>query len=608
MENNIKVLPESVANQIAAGEVVQRPASAVKELLENAIDAGADHITLNIKDAGKSLIQVIDNGTGMSEIDARLCIERHATSKISEIDDIFHVTTMGFRGEAMASISAVSQMEIKTKTDEDELATSLKMEGNDITSQKLEAGNRGTSISVKNLFFNIPARRNFLKSNNVESRHINEVFQQVALSRPDLSFSYFNNEEQIYHLEKGNFKKRIIQLFGKRFNERLIPIEEETEIVKVSGFVSKPEYATLKKGEQFFLVNGRFIKSPYLHHAIMAAYEDLIQKDAHPQYFIKLEINPEQIDINIHPTKTEIKFLEERSIYAIIRTSIRQSLGKFNVAPSLDFERETAFDNMPFDKNKEIKMPEIQVDKSYDPFKTTTSYRPDSSDERKEDLQKALDLINVEGSFQPDQSHATSRESQLNIEGAEKEEGKKIFQLHNKYILTHIKSGLMLIDQHRAHQRVLYERFILSEKNEFPSQKILFPILVEMSNEDHELVKEIQQELEDIGYSIEEFGKDSVSINGVPPGIQEQDIKLIFLKVIEDYRVSGMKDFENKVDKLSVILARNMAIKGGQKLDVQEMESLIDQLFACESPNTLPNGKPIIVTITLDELSKKFQA
>lgn len=606
MENIIKVLSESVANQIAAGEVVQRPASAVKELLENSIDSGADFITLNVKDAGKSLIQIIDNGHGMTEMDVRLCVERHATSKISKIDDIFQIQTMGFRGEALASISAVSQTEIKSKTKDSELATVLKMNGSEIVSQEQENGKTGTSISVKNLYFNVPARRNFLKSNNIETRHINEVFQQIALSSPDIGFSYFSNGEEIFKLDKTNFKQRIIQLFGKRFNERLVPVSEETEIVRVTGFVGKPEFATVKRSEQFFLVNGRFIKSPYLHHAVMSAYEGLLSKEMYPQYFINLEVDPSHIDVNIHPTKTEIKFLEERSIYAIVRTCIRQSLGKFNIAPSLDFERETAFDNILIDKSKAIKMPEISVDKSFDPFKSKSVL---VQTEKKENIKKAFELYDTEIPKEvgiPDVS--VPLESKMNqLEGETEGAKSKIIQLHNKFILTHLKSGFMIIDQHRAHKRILIEKFMLGRERASSSQKLLFPILIEMNKSDFDIVKEIYTDLEKMGFSIEEFGKDSLSINGVPPGSQEKEIKEMFLRIIEEYKTSGEKHEGSKFDKLSIILASQIAIKSGQVLHEKEMVSLIDQLFACEMPYSLPNGKPIIITISLDDLGKKFQ-
>ena len=611
MENKIKVLPESVANQIAAGEVVQRPASAVKELLENALDSGASKITLHIKEAGKSLIQVIDNGQGMSEMDARLSVERHATSKISQLEDIFKIHTMGFRGEALASIAAVSQLEVKTKTKGDELASVIKMKGSEIEQQKFESGNQGTSITVKNLFFNVPARRNFLKSNGVENRHINDVFQQVALSSPDVSFSYINNDEEIYRLDKSNFKQRIIQLFGKRFNERLIPISEETEIVKLSGFVGKPEFATSKRNDQFFLVNGRFIKSPYLHHGLMSAFEDLLSKEMHPAYFVNLEVDPAQIDINIHPTKTEIKFLEERSIYAIMRTTVRQSLGKFNISPTLDFERETAFDNVSFDKNKSIKIPEISVDKDYDPFKSGSvlvqrENQPErSSLSNKNSLE---DFFDTPKETKIESPPPTSIQSTMNDDDDQKSDnGSKIIQLHNKFILTHIKSGIMIIDQHRAHQRVIYEKFLSRGSKSISSQKLLFPVLIEMKSDDISIAKEIISDLEKLGFSIEDFGKDSISINGIPPGCPEKEVKSIFLSILDNYNISGEKEGGAKMDKLMTIVASSMAIKSGQKLQEREMKHLIDELFACEMPYALPNGKPTIITLSLDELGKKFQ-
>lgn len=608
-QNIIKVLPESVANQIAAGEVVQRPSSAVKELLENAIDASAETIILNIQDAGKALIQVKDDGLGMSEIDARLCIERHATSKISNVDDIFHILTMGFRGEALASIAAVSQFELKTKTAESELACVIKMEGSTLESQSLEAGKTGTTISVKNLFYNVPARRNFLKSTSVENRHIVDVFQQVALGNPEVSFTLVNNGEDVYKLDKSNFKQRIIQLFGKRYNERLVPIKEETDIVTVSGFITKPEYATSKKGEQFFFVNKRFIKSPYLHHSVMIAYQDLLGKEMHPAYFIHLEIDPAQIDINIHPTKTEIKFLEERSIYAILRTCVRQSLGKFNISPSLDFERETAFDSLIPDRNKAISMPQIKVDKQYDPFKSSSRLIQTPQNFNSKSGFDPLNLYDVKipEIIKRDDEKSTIETKLSDLESETENNKSAIIQLHNKFILTHLKNGFMIIDQHRAHQRILYDTFILSSKKSFSSQKLLFPVLIELDKTDFSLVKELLGNLEKMGFSIEEFGKESISVNGIPPGMDEKKLKNIFTVTLEDYKMSGIKKSDNTFDKISAILASNMAIKSGQKLHEKEMESIIDQLFASEMPYSLPNGKPIVITISLEELAKKFQ-
>lgn len=598
MNNRIKVLPDSVANQIAAGEVVQRPASVVKELLENAVDAGATEITLNVKDAGRSLIQVMDNGDGMSEIDARLCMERHATSKIKDVNDIFRISTMGFRGEALASITAVSQSEIKTKTDEDELAIVIKMSGNEVQSQESETGNKGTRISVKNLFFNVPARRNFLKSNNVEYRHILESFQQISLTRPDVAFRMFNNDKEVYRLDKSNLRQRIIQLFGKRFNERLVPIKESLDLVEISGFVGKPDFATAKRGEQFFFVNDRYIRSPYFHHAVMQAYEDLLPGDSYPQYFIYLKVDPAQLDVNIHPTKTEVKFVEEKSIYAVLRTTIRQSLGKFNIAPTLDFERETAFDSPTFDKKRSISIPQITVDKKYNPFKTDTVL-VQKSPRSNENLRYAQSLY----------EHASPEEKkEASLELPDEDNGRpgsKIIQLHNKFILTHLKTGFMVIDQHRAHQRILYDSFVDSNQEQ-PSQQLLFPTLIELSRADFDLVKEQIEELKSLGFSVEIFGKDSISVNGIPVGCAENEIEPVFMSIIEVLKSEGKKK-KNIRDRLAMQLAGNLAIPAGRTLEEKEMVDLVDRLFACEMPFSLPSGKPIVITLPLDDLNKRFQ-
>lgn len=605
MENKIQVLPDLVANQIAAGEVVQRPSSVVKELLENAIDAGADDIVLNIKDAGKALIQIIDNGCGMSELDARLCLERHATSKISTVDDIFKINTLGFRGEAMASIAAISQMEIKTKTAEAELCTEIKVSGGEVSLQDPSAGKTGTSISVKNIFFNVPARRNFLKSHNLETRYIIEAFQQVALSYPSVSFKMFNNGNETYHLDQSNFKQRIIQLFGKRFNERLIPIQEKTDIINISGFIAKPEFASAKRSEQFFQVNNRFIKSPYFHHAVMSGYEEILPKDTYPQYFIQLEVDPNQIDVNIHPTKTEIKFIDERAIYAILRTIVRQSLGKYNIAPSLDFNRETAFDLPDIRGERTVKMPVIKVDPKFNPFENNTEFSNSPPIERNLPTENAERLYNL--NFEEKEKIDELRPSKLNIETREDNPIRsKIIQLHNKFILTHIKSGFMVIDQHRAHQRVLFEQFLLNKRKNLPSQQLLFPVLLELSKIEMSLVNDMMTNIERIGFSVEIFGKESLSVNGAPPGIKENDIKSIFHGMLEGFLIDE-KDENNEVyDRLAKSLASKMAIKAGQNLSEKEMENLVDRLFACDMPYSLPNGKPIIVTLPIEELNKRF--
>ena len=602
---NIKVLPDVVANQIAAGEVVQRPASVVKELLENSIDSGSKNISLYIKDAGKSLIQVIDDGSGMSPEDAELCVKRHATSKISKIEDIFGIHTMGFRGEALASISAVSHFELKTRRKEDELGFVLSIDGTGPKKSSQSIGKPGTSVSVKNLFYNVPARRNFLKSNNVESRHIIETFQQIALTHPEIGFSLYNNDNETYVLKGSNFKQRIVMLFGKRFDERLVPVKEETEIVTISGYVGKPEFASSKKGEQYFIVNNRFIKSPYLNHAVMQAYDELLSKESFPQYFIQLSVDPSQIDVNIHPTKTEIKFLEERSIYAILRTIIRQSLGKYNIAPSLDFNRESVFDQS-FDKEKSIKIPTIKVDTTYNPFNTPAkNVSPFEQKQNYEALSKMYQSI-PDVDENEDVAEKTIKPSKINLPEENKAERARIIQLHNTFILTHIRSGFMVIDQHRAHIRVLFEEYLNRSKNATGSQQLLFPVSIDVSVSDMDLVSQLSSEIESLGFSINMLGKDSIAINGVPPGCAESDAGKVFLEMIEAFK-SDIDFIKNQTqEKLAMALAKKMAIKPGIKLNEKELENLVDKLFACEMPYHLPNSKPIIITIPLDELNKRF--
>ena len=596
-------MPDSVANQIAAGEVVQRPASVVKELLENAIDAGADKITLLVKDAGKTLIQVMDNGIGMSEEDAILSVKRHATSKIFGIEDIFNLHTMGFRGEALASISAVSQFELKTRRDEDEVSFVLRLDGKKVEKAHENQERPGTSISVKNLFFNIPARRNFLKSDNVENRHISEAFQQTALANPEISFVYHNNDREVYNLPSANFKQRIIQLFGKKFDQRLVPLKEETEIVNISGFIGKPEYATLKRSEQFFMVNGRFIKSPYLHHAVMLAYDDLLNKDSIPQYFIRLTVAPDQIDVNVHPTKTEVKFVEERSIYAILRTIVRQSLGKFNIAPSLDFERESVFDS-PFDRTRTVKIPGISVDPSYNPFEGGSG----SSRALREQFERVEEMMRLSGDEIKPMGKEDVKPSQLNIsEGEETSKESPIIQLHNKFILTHIKTGFMIIDQHRAHQRILFDRFRSKKSDVTNCQQLLFPISLDLNPADLELINGMKKELEKLGFSIERIGKDSISINGIPTGCREENATSVLESMVGSYRDNKDWEAEKLSENLAMSLARSMSIKAGVHLSEKEMEDIVDRLFASDMPYSLPGGKPIVITIALEELDKRFK-
>ncbi len=616
MSDIIQLLPDSVANQIAAGEVVQRPASAVKELIENAVDAGASDIELHIKDAGKTFIQIIDNGSGMSTTDARLAFERHATSKIKTADDLFHIRTMGFRGEALASIAAISQLELKTKKRENDLGTKICIEGSSVISQDVCATKEGTNILVKNLFFNVPARRNFLKSNPVETKHIIEEFFRVAMVHPEIAFKLQNEGGELFHLPKGSFKHRIVSLFGDKYNQRLVPVDEKTDIVGISGFVGKPEYAKKTRGEQYFFVNDRFIKSPYLGHAVQAAFDELVTKDQHPSYFLKLEVNPENIDINIHPTKTEIKFEDERSIYAIVRTSVKQALGKYNIAPSLDFEQENSF-NASLRAPERLTPPTIEVNPNFNPFENSSSksetrkanYQQYAKNEPtnwqslygQSDFDKETEVLSIDQ--EPKENTLLSK-----LDDKEENNPHKFFQLNQRYIVSQLKSGMIIIDQQRAHEKILYERFIkaLNEKKH-ASQQLLFPESIEFSTEDSILMQELQNEFSDLGFDISEFGKNTFVVNAVPVEITESSVENLIEKLLEQFKLNQSELKLDKRESIARSLSFNMSIKRGKVLQREEMQNIIDELFACAIPSNLPNGKPIIVMYGMDELDKRFQ-
>ncbi len=608
MPDIIQLLTDSVANQIAAGEVVQRPASVVKELMENAIDAGATSIQLIIKNSGKTLIQLIDDGKGMSDTDARLSLERHATSKIKRVEDLFSLTTMGFRGEALPSIAAVSQMEIKTRKEDSDLGTHLILEGSEVKSQEVCQCSTGTSILVKNLFFNIPARRNFLKSNAVENKHIIEAFLRIALINPEISMSLHSDNNELYHLPSGNFRQRIVNIFGKRFNERIVPVEESTDIVKISGFVGKAAYAKKTRGEQYLFVNNRYIKSNYFNHAIFKAYEDLLPSDQFPAYFLQLEVDPSKIDINIHPTKTEVKFEEERAIYAIIRTAVKQALGKYNVAPSLDFNKESSFDIPPLKKGEAIRMPSIQVDPTFNPFEREKSKEGSSQfpfQREKNKIEKSWEKLYQERGI-PQQNKRVS--SDENYSSDKDQSQKKVIQLHNKYILSHIKSGFIIIDQQRAHQRILYENLSKRLKEgKSDTQKLLFPENISLNIQDMALVKDLMEDFKTLGFDIREFGKTDLIVHGAPAELKNQSVVPLIEQLIEDFKTE-QGPLKNKArEKLIRSLARSLSIKPGKTLTTIEMQQMIDELFACEMANFNFDGNPIIVTYPLAELDKQFK-
>ncbi|RYG21899.1 MAG: DNA mismatch repair endonuclease MutL [Chitinophagaceae bacterium] len=612
MSDIIQLLPDSVANQIAAGEVVQRPASAVKELLENAIDAGADKIQLIIKDAGKALIQVIDNGCGMTVTDARMCFERHATSKVRKAEDLFAIRTMGFRGEAMASIAAIAQVELKTKRHEDEIGTLIQIEGASFIKQEPVGTSNGTSISIKNLFYNTPARRNFLKSNPAEMRHIIDEFQRVAMAKPHIAFSLHHDGVEIYRLPASALKQRIIHLFGNNYNQRLIPVEEETTIINLKGYIGKPEFAKKTRGEQFFFVNDRFIKDAYLNHAVNKAYQELLPDDNFPLYVLFIDIDPAKIDVNVHPTKTEIKYLDEKSIYAIIHSAVKRSLGRFNITPTIDFNQETGFNQMISPMAPEdIVPPSIAFNPEFNPFGESKSTAKEPSYLRNHGnagtstrdwgslyevtqtrpvQQAALHQTHVENEFEPVQ--------------------KQFMQVHNRYIVSQIKSGVMVIDQQAAHERILYERFLLHlEDRKGASQQSLFPQTVTLSPNDYELAKSLLDDIKSLGFEVREFGKNTLVIEGIPVDLGGAAINetQLFEHLIEGYKNSQQELKLDRRDSLARSMARNSAIRAGTSLGQQEMNTLIEELFACKTPNFSISGKPVIQTIALSEIAMKFE-
>ncbi|MEO0046218.1 MAG: mismatch repair protein MutL [Bacteroidota bacterium] len=616
MSSIIQLLPDHVANQIAAGEVVQRPASVVKELLENAVDAKATDIKLIIKDAGKSLVQVIDNGLGMSVTDSRLCFERHATSKIRQAEDLFSLHTKGFRGEALASIAAIAHVEMKTKQDQEELGIHLVIEGSKFVSQEPAVLPKGTSFAVKNLFYNIPARRNFLKSETVEQRHIVDEFQRVAMAHPNIHFTMYHNGSEMFNLPISNFRQRIVNIFSGKTNEKLVPVKEDTEIVNLQGFIGKPEFSKKNRGEQFFFVNNRFIKSGYLHHAVMAAYEGLLKDGAQPSYFLYLDVPPHTIDINIHPTKTEIKFDDEHALYAILRSAIKHSLGQFNVAPVLDFDRDPNLDTPYQYQNKDAEYPTIQVDRSYNPFsedKQPSKSFASSSHYKKPEAQPSWESLYVglkqagqeiaEMTFENNEAVTSSLFEENEIE----QEVKRTYQIHKKYIVSPIKSGMVIINQKRAHERVLYEEFLTSMTvQQASSQQLLFPLQLFYSSDEVELLAELKTSLENTGFVFEAIEEDNVLISGLPVNVTESEISIVLEELLSDLQDGIPDNSFSQNDTIAKSMARSLAIKTGSYLTEKEQENLVHNLFACKEPNVSPFQKPTFITMSVEDLDKKF--
>lgn len=606
MTNVIKLLPDHVANQIAAGEVVQRPSSVVKELLENSIDANSTDIKLFIKNSGKTLIQVVDNGKGMSFKDARMCFERHATSKISSAKDLFSLNTKGFRGEALSSIAAISHVELKTKTKLDKLGSLIKIEGSEIKLEDSISVSDGTSLAVKNLFFNIPARRNFLKSDSVELRHIIDEFHRVVLAHPKINFSMFHNGNDIFDLRSENFRQRIIHVFGNRMNEKLVPVDENTELLKISGFVGKPEFAKKSRGEQFFFVNQRFIKSSYLNHAVISAFDGLLAPKKIPSYFLNLSVDPNSIDINIHPTKTEIKFDDEPTLYALLRAAVKHSLGQFNIAPVLDFERNSSFDT-PYSSNiNSFVTPKIEVDPEFNPFNKNESYNFSSTNS--DDFYIGIDSKSNNKLEPLSEIEFESNSIQSSIfDNDEIKNSNNTFQLLNKYILCKIKSGLMVVDQNRAHQRVLYEGFLKQFTLETPTiQNLLFPLNLNLTSDELKIIKDIEIQLKQTGFSISEYNKDGLFLNAIPVGVKESNVPSIFEELISDIKSEVPNINFSYSDLMAKLIAKSLATQNGKKLTTVEQEFIVNSLFACKEPNLSPSNKRIFITIEISDLDSKF--
>ena len=624
MADIIQLLPDSVANQIAAGEVIQRPASVVKELVENAVDAGATSISVNLVDAGKTLIQIVDNGKGMSETDARMAFERHATSKIRKAEDLFAIKTMGFRGEALASIAAIAHVELKTRQKDDELGTELIIAGTEVQNQESVQCAAGCNFLIKNLFFNIPVRRKFLKSNTTELKHVINEFQRVALTQPDVAFKLTHNNTEIYNLPVENMSLRIGRLFRKKLNQHLIKIDTDTSIVKISGFIGKPEVARKNSGEQYFFANGRFMKHPYFAKAVSMAYERLLSSDAWPTFFIYLEVEADAIDINIHPTKTEIKFEDEANIWKILNISVKESLGKFNVAPSLDFDSKNHVDIPVLRPGTEIKPPEIKVDPTFNPFDQaqkssnySSSYKKESP--KKDELenwdklyagfenQNTETQLTLESKFEPQAPPAQVKKTIPETKQEhEVHPGNQLFyQLKNKFILTSVKSGLMVIDQKRAHERVLYERFLFQLQNKKGvGQKSLFPEPLALDAGDALLLDEIIPMLIDLGFEIEKAKELHYDISACPADINIQQAPGLIEHILEMYRETASDISVNGRDTIALAMAKESSIGYGKIMANEEMQQLVDNLFACQVPNYTSDGRPILTIIGIDQIEE----
>lgn len=616
MADRIQLLPDNIANQIAAGEVIQRPASAVKELLENAVDAGATEIKLIINDAGKSLIQVIDNGQGMSETDARMSFERHATSKIKNIDDLFHIKTMGFRGEALASIAAVAQVELRTRKAGNDIGTCIEIENSVVIKQQPVASQVGTSICMKNLFFNVPARRNFLKSNAAEMRHVIDEFVRVALAFPQIFFSLTSNGQQIFYLEAGSLKQRILQILGSGYNAKLVSVKEETDYLNIYGFVGKPDTAKKTRGDQYFFVNNRFIKSPYLNHAVMSAYQDMIAADSFPMYVLFIDLDPTQVDVNVHPTKQEIKFEDEKIVYAFVQAAVKHALAQFSVTPTLDFDLDSSIQQLdsiqkPFTEDKKLETTSSSIFKTFTEANQAHKIEPGGL-KHWSDLSERPDLGSQKSEFQSLGrfllKHEEDKAEQLvTHQSPFTTDEKDLTQLFNSYILIPAAESFLLVHQQLAHERVIYERLVNALQGKpVATQRSLFPSTVELTPADAVLLTELLPDLHQMGYTIEPFGKSAFVIQGTPADIESGNEKRILEKILEQYKHFSSELKLSKREMLLRTVAWQQAIKAGTSLTGKEMQNLINDLFQCSQPNASPSGKPVYLEFTKEQLEKMF--
>ena len=649
MQDRILLLPDNIANQIAAGEVIQRPASAVKELLENAVDAGATEIKLIVTDAGKALIQVIDNGGGMSETDARMCFERHATSKIETIEDLFHIKTMGFRGEALASIAAVAQVELKTKRADDETGTYIEIENSIVKKQEPIAAPNGTSIAMKNLFFNVPARRNFLKTNAAEMRHIVDEFIRVALAFPEIFFSFTANNQQLMHLDAGSMKQRILQVLGNNYNAKLVAVKEDTDYMNISGFVGKPETAKKTRGDQYFFVNSRFIKSAYLNHAVMSAYQEMIAKDSFPMYCLFIDLDPAVVDVNVHPTKQEIKFEDEKIIYAFVQAAVKHALAQFSISPTLDFSLNADIQQLPsvqqpFTKEKEssaastslfqgftqkhqahfIEKNELKhwkdlYEGSQLPIAIGTavggqqsapdSYRDSSQgNDQRSMIPKEVRRVADNDQFSTEEKSESFKSLLAAHDSRLTSHETPLTQLHNQFIVAPTPSGFILIDQQAAHERVIYERLMNASKDKpVSTQRSIFPVTIELTPADAVLIDELKNELQLLGFLIEPFGKNTFVIQGTPADLSQGNEKQAIDSLLEQFKHFSSDIKFSKREKLVRSLAWQQSIKAGTSLTEKEMKGLVDDLFQCATPNSTPGGNPTYLEFKKEQLEKMFR-